>query len=458
MVSLPSRYSSPEPIGKGLSGAVYRAYDKQTHRDVAIKVFVKKPEGIVWQYFTNEATILRKLTEHRCHPHILEYIDSNFNKSPYYLTTAFIDGVGLHEQIGGRPQPAWLVASVVDQVASALDYLHHGHPQMSPIVHRDIKPQNILLDRRYNAVVIDFSIASHEGFGIEDEKNIGTPGYMAPEQYAGAGHEKPASDQFALAVVAIEMLTGKAPLPNHTKTALDKLKQWQETDYAEIKRSLGARRPRATEVLIKALHPDPAQRYPNCELFADELRRALAADGEVVTPPANLPPMKSSFNRTASVERVDLKRPEWVVFSLLVMAAIVVLLIGIWIVSSPVTGNAKTTAATTPAQPTLAPSPTSQAPITGGQIAVTPAMIPTLAPIATATTVLVSPNTTVMMKQREPLRAGPSTDTKILLWMPQGATAERTGREERASAGLTWYEVVYQGQIGWCRSIFCQPQ
>jgi serine/threonine-protein kinase len=451
-MKLPNRYESLQQIGKGLSGEVYRAYDRETKRWVALKVFVgdAQKNRDVFNYFVHEVKLLRRITDHRRHPHIIEYIDDNLVKPSFYVATALVDGCSLETQVSGRPQPTWLVVSVVEQIGSALDYLHHGHPQLSPIVHRDIKPQNILLHKNYDAVLIDFSIASFPGFGMADEKNLGTPGYMAPEQYEGPGAERPASDQFALAMVALYMLTGKRP-SFQTKTAVKQIERWKETEYTEIRQWLGDKRQRMAEVLIKALAYDPEKRYASCEEFADALRSAAKADGEVVTRPPDVKPIPS-YTDLEQANRPSVFSAAWILLAVIVVLSLVMMVIGL---SS--TSTSTSSAVNTPTSvPTLAPSPTmvgGTSPPFSGEVSPTPTLAtlpqpPTLAPIE---------QNVVVMLRREPLRAGPSTDTRIILWMPENAIAQRTGREERTGS-LIWYEVTFEGQVGWCRSIQCQPK
>lgn len=449
-VDLPRRYRDLQYVGKGLSSTVYRAYDTETKRQVAIKVFSGIRDSTVWHYFSNEASVLRRITEHRGHPNIVEYVESNFARNPYYITTCFVDGKSLDKHIDGQPQPAWFVVSVVEQIASALDYLHDGHPTLSPIVHRDVKPQNILIDNTYRAVLIDFSIASHQGFAVEEEKTLGTPAYMAPEQYLG--HEVPASDQFALAAVAFQMLTGKPPLNNQTKKATKQQERWKEGDYSDIKRLLGDRRPQTTKVLIKALQVQPEQRYETCEEFANQLRQALQADGESVDRPksAAVPnPTKRGDSQIA-----------WAIFVLVMVLAAAILLVGLWgnrrvSEALAVSGTGEVKAPTS----TLVPS------VSGNQTLLLAGANPTATltsqivalPVPTAT-LQTSAQLIVLVEQREPLREAPSTDAKILTWMPPQTEVEHTGREQVVNARLTWYEVKYQNLIGWCRSIYCRPK
>jgi serine/threonine protein kinase len=291
-IPIPSRLGNFEIldlIGVGLSGEVYKArYHDGTM--VALKVLAARhhKNPTVFGYFTNEQLLLREVAQHRRHPHIVEYLTSNLNRPPYYLATRLVEGArGLDAMLGdrplmpasGKPQPAFFVVRVVSQIASALDYLHTGHPTYRPIIHRDVKPSNILIDSNGNAVLIDFSIASHPHYALVDEKNLGTPGFMAPEQYEG--REVPASDQFALAVIALHMLTGRRPLPNSATASLKQIERWRDTKHEEIVRLLG-NRTHTADVLRRALAYDPAARYESCEIFADQLRRALVQDGENV--------------------------------------------------------------------------------------------------------------------------------------------------------------------------------
>lgn len=446
-------------IGVGLSGEVYRA----RYRDgtmVALKVLARRHRNnpTVFGYFTNEQTLLRELSEYRRHPHIVEYITSNFNRPPFYLATRLVEGArSLEAFLGdrplmpvGKPQPASFVVRVISQIASALDYLHVGHPTYSPIIHRDVKPANILIDAEGNAVLIDFSIASHPYYALTDEKTLGTPGYMAPEQYEG--REVPASDQFALAIIALHMLTGRRPLPNSATASLKQIEQWRDTRCEAITRWLGDRTHTA-DVLRRALAYEPKDRYASCEEFADQLRRALVQDGEdvrVMPPPQGTPVRSPSPAMVSS----PTKRPlplqpmlAWIAIGIVALIAIVVLIVA-------------ATTPTTAARPDpVAPSPPLVAPTT---IPPTPVATPvpprsTLVSVATQSTLIpAQKDGSVTMSRREPLRARPSVDSVILVWMPEGAQAVRTGNEQQ-SGSLVWYEVQYEGRTGWCRNIYCTP-
>ena len=456
-IPIPSRLGNFEIldlIGVGLSGEVYKArYHDGTM--VALKVLAVRhhKNPTVFGYFTNEQLLLREVAQHRRHPHIVEYLTSNLNRPPYYLATRLVEGArGLDAMIGdrplmlasGKPQPASFVVRVVSQIASALDYLHTGHPTYRPIIHRDVKPSNILIDSNGNAVLIDFSIASHPHYALVDEKNLGTPGYMAPEQYEG--REMPASDQFALAVIALQMLTGRRPLPGSATASLKQIERWRDTKHEEIVQMLG-NRAHTADMFRRALAYDPAARYESCEIFADQLRRALVQDGENVH--AHPYHIRSQLLPSHSTRHVAFSPfiLGWIGMGIVVVIALVMLILA---VAAPASGEQAvptapivSAATATLAAVTAAPMPLQTTPA--------PAVQSTLVPAGAA-----GAAGSVTIISREPLRAQPSTESQILVWMPDGARASRTGNEQRVGS-LVWYEVQYDGKIGWCRNISCKP-
>jgi hypothetical protein len=430
-IPIPSRLGNFEIldlIGVGLSGEVYKArYHDGTM--VALKVLAAKhhKNPTVFGYFTNEQLLLREVAQHRRHPHIVEYLTSNLNRPPYYLATRLVEGArGLDAIIGdrplmpgsGKPQPASFVVRVISQIASALDYLHAGHPTYSPIIHRDVKPSNILIDSNGNAVLIDFSIASHPYYALVDEKNLGTPGYMAPEQYEG--REIPTSDQFALAVIALHMLTGRRPLPNSATSSLKQIEHWRDTKHEEIVQLLG-NRAHTADVLRRALAYNPAARYESCEIFADQLRRALVQDGESV----QLQPGSVKRTSPALFQSKPLAFPPFVLGWIGVgIAVAIALLMLILAVAAPASGEQ--------AVPT---APVVLVPATLASVIAAPALLQaTLAPPAVRSTFVplgAGATGPVTIISRKPLRAEPSTESNILPWMPDGAQASRTGNEQR---------------------------
>jgi eukaryotic-like serine/threonine-protein kinase len=277
-LQIPSRLGNLkliEFIAPGLCGEVYKAeYGDGTL--VAVKVFQRERDSAIFGYFTNEQLLLREVRLHRHHPHIVEYITNNLITQPYFLATRYIEGSRELDQFLGRTLHPGFVLRVVEQIGNALDYLHYGHPKYSPIIHRDISPRNILIDRQGNAVLIDLSIARHPMYTPPEDSGLGTPRYMATEQYEG--EEWPTTDQFALAAVALHMLTRRPLLPTNPREAPRALQKLRDSAYADLRRQLGIRAHTA-EVIIKAMAYDPGERYASCEEFAYELRQAFVRDG-----------------------------------------------------------------------------------------------------------------------------------------------------------------------------------
>jgi serine/threonine protein kinase len=306
------RYAIADELAEGLCGPVYHAvieHDTKRKEEVALKFLTNKKSQVV-QYFLNEERLLRRATQSGGHPHIVRFVHSNVRDQPYTLATAFTYALSHKEELVKLKSSA-VALKIAEQIGSALDYLHTSHPS-HPIVHRDVKPDNILVDRNTGiATLIDLSVASHPAFTLVDDRGFGTPPYMAPEQYAG--HEVPASDQFALAYVVYYFLYGgaiqefkppkvkglesqdQAIYTEALTTWNDQVQPLVEKQHARIRQTL-SRYPKTVEVLIKASAFRPADRYPSCAEFASALGTALSADGASLEQPT-LP--RDTSRRTA---------------------------------------------------------------------------------------------------------------------------------------------------------------
>jgi serine/threonine-protein kinase len=270
---LPPRYRDPTRIGQGGMGEIYRATDSTLGRLVAVKLLSDRyaQDEPVRGRFTREALAAARLSGEQSTVTIFDV--GEWNGRPF-IVMEYLGGGSLAERISasGAQTPAdalrWL-----GQAASALDAAH-----AEGVVHRDVKPANLLLDAEDDVHVADFGVASAAGLDSLTATGtiLGTAGYLSPEQAQGQ-RATPASDGYALGVVAFELLTGARPYARESATA-----EAAAHVHAEIPsaRERNPRLPPAVEpVLARALAKDPGARYRSCSEFVSALRDALGAGG-----------------------------------------------------------------------------------------------------------------------------------------------------------------------------------
>jgi hypothetical protein len=255
---LPPRFESVRLLGRGGMGAVFLAWDRLLSRHVAIKILAPEFAGdpVARERFAREAALAGRLGGH---PHIVTAHDAGEWEQRPYVTFDFMPNGSLAEQLrdnGTPPRPQalhWLA-----QAAAAVDHAHRAK-----VVHRDIKPANLLLDADGNLSVADFGVSRRDGEAALTAEGdvVGTAGYLAPEQVDGRG-ATPASDRFALGVVAHQLLTGRLPSADR---------------HHELTAPVGA-------VFDRALADDPDRRYPTATAFVVALRAALAAEPSATLP------------------------------------------------------------------------------------------------------------------------------------------------------------------------------
>jgi serine/threonine-protein kinase len=288
---LPDRYENPERIARGGMGEVFRAEDRDLGRVVAIKLLGDHyaDSDSVRGRFTREARAVARLSNA---PSTVTIFDVGDHNGRPYIVMEYLPGGSLADRLereGSQPvgrSLAWLA-----QAAAALDAAH-----ANGIVHRDVKPANLLLDDDDRVKVADFGVASATDLGSFTEAGtvVGTAGYLAPEQARGE-RATPASDRYALAVVAFELLTGKRPFERESSTAEAMAHVSAPIPPASAS---NAELPREVDdVLARGLAKEPQHRYGSAADLVDALRGALERAAGT-TRVAAIPPVRTSRSRS----------------------------------------------------------------------------------------------------------------------------------------------------------------
>lgn len=329
-----SRYELERPIGRGGMAEVWCATDQQKQRPVAVK-FLRPTEEVLrqvdTQYQQDEIAVMHKrfkrearLLSQLNHLSIPKLYDEGNHCATPYLVMQYIEGVALNDFLARRrPLTLGPAAAIAVQIASALACAH-----TLPVVHRDLKPQNIMLSKTGVAVLLDFGIAQPLGVGISRYthygSSLGSPGYQAPEQIRGDS-VVPETDNYAFGCVCYEMLTGRTPfveehgglqgqhldaLPLPLQTLAPQVPAELDDLVLRMLAKVSEQRPSMPEIeqVFRRYLPQPGSTPPNPRLDPDPTLLFRVPDDEVADPglartvSAPPGPARSGWLRVRSVE------------------------------------------------------------------------------------------------------------------------------------------------------------
>lgn len=279
-LALPPRYAEPELIGRGGMADIYAAEDTELGRRVAVKVlserFAEDPD--VRDRFKREALAAARLSGH---PNIATIFDVGEAGSRAFIVMELLHGGAVADRMEAGPIPREQSVGWLGQAASALDAAH-----AEGIVHRDVKPGNMLLDERDDLKVTDFGIAlvlDEAATGVTATGTIlGTAGYLAPEQAAGE-RATAESDIYALGVVGYELLAGERPFAR-TSAAAEAAAHLHEP--VRPPSEVAGLPPQVDPVFARVLAKDPSYRYGSAQDFVQDLSAALGGEEIAAAPTA----------------------------------------------------------------------------------------------------------------------------------------------------------------------------
>jgi serine/threonine protein kinase len=293
------QYEIIDTLGEGGMAVVYRAREMNVDREIALKVIKASLTGLdeTLERFKREANTIARLS----HPHILKLFQFGEHNDTIYLAIELMRGGSLREAIKAQGQlPTHLITRVLEQIGAALDYAHKRG-----IIHRDLKPQNILLDEDGNAFLTDFGIAKllNEAKLTQDGLMLGTPSYIAPEQWVGEPADS-RTDLYALGVLLFEMLTGQVPFRGKSPVEMARLHtKEQHPSVVKLRPDIA---PAVEDVVNRALAKNRAERYQTAGELVEALKAALSGAPIAAKPrpvPVGATMIESAApGRTASIQ------------------------------------------------------------------------------------------------------------------------------------------------------------
>jgi serine/threonine-protein kinase len=281
--ALHERYVVEREVGRGGMATVFLARDRKLGREVAIKVLSPSVmTAVAGERFLREVRITAQLQ----HPNILPLIESGEANGLLYSVMPFVEGETLRERLLSEQLPIPEALLLAREVAEALDYAHHRG-----IIHRDVKPENILLSNGH-AIVADFGIARAIGLASGNSLTarglpIGTAAYMSPEQAQGDGGGDPRSDVYSAGCMLYEMLTGKMAFGgSNLREVLAKQASGVPTPIESLRPETP---PGAVSIVARAMAKRPEDRYQTAGELAADLRTAMGEPARLSTPAPVVP-------------------------------------------------------------------------------------------------------------------------------------------------------------------------
>lgn len=318
------RYKILRELGRGGMAVVYRATDTMLERNVAVKMILsentsrEKTEKML-KRFNREAKTLASLS----HPNIVKVLDYGEYENMPYIVMEFISGGALKARMGS-PIPHTEAASMLVPVARALQ---HAHQQK--IVHRDVKPENILINDSGQPMLSDFGILKfvdvEESQGLTGTgKIVGTPAYMSPEQIRGREIDG-RSDIYSLGIVFFEMVTGRKPY--NANTPIELSMQHLHDPIPKARQFVRDLPHEVDQIISKAIAKNPEDRFPNMAAFAQALEKLSGTT--VGTTTAERRAIKAAQEKQREEkERTEKQAPRRILPRLLYVAAVLILILG----------------------------------------------------------------------------------------------------------------------------------
>jgi hypothetical protein len=260
------RFELRARLGAGAFGVVYRAFDPQLEREVALKVMHTKvlKRGHRVERFQREARAAAKLR----HANIVPVFEVGRDGGQHYIAAAYVAGMSLDDALGDKPMKAKRAARIVCDLAEAVAYAHR-----EGVVHRDLKPANVLLDENDAPQLVDFGLAvrPEPADGLAQAGAVvGTPSYMAPEQARGeADAAQPPADQYSLGVILYALLCGHPPFEGPPALVIFNVANNKPAPPRTLNPEVP---PELERICLKAMAARPKDRYADCQAFAEALR------------------------------------------------------------------------------------------------------------------------------------------------------------------------------------------